>query len=169
MQDITRLIGISTGTFYIYFKNKRDLFTEVVDAVFRTIIYDAAKALLDESDPLQRLKIRGRVFYKNYSKFNEILYQLRSELASEYSWPQANIKRDYLELTKPVIRELDGAISKNLFRPVDPDLLAYTLTGLIEIMSLRLKLDNKYTYDDVEKFLLNLLLHGFGAEKSVES
>lgn len=31
--------------------------------------------------------------------------------------------------------------------------MAYSLTGLIEIASLRLSLDNKYMFEDVEEFL----------------
>ncbi|MFZ5643599.1 MAG: MerR family transcriptional regulator [Bacillota bacterium] len=162
VQDITSLIGISTGTFYIYFKNKRDLFMEVIDDVFRTIVYDAAKAIRDEGDPFERLKIRGKVFFKNYSKFNEILYQLRAEMASEDNWPQDRVKQAYLDLTRPVIREMHDASNKGYIRPVDPDLLAYALTGIIEIMSLRLKLDNKYTYDQVEKFITDFMFNGIG-------
>ncbi len=162
VQDITGLIGISTGTFYIYFKNKRDLFMEVIDDVFRTIVYDAAKAIRNEDDPFKRLTIRGKVFFKNYSKYNEILHQLRAEMASEDTWPQDRVRKSYLELTRPVIKELEDAFNKGLFRPVDPDLLAYALTGIIEIMSLRLKLDNKYTYDQAEKFIIDFVSNGIG-------
>jgi DNA-binding transcriptional MerR regulator len=31
VSDITKKVGISTGTFYIYFENKRELFIEVVE------------------------------------------------------------------------------------------------------------------------------------------
>lgn len=162
VQDITSLIGISTGTFYIYFKNKRDLFMEVIDDIFRTIVHDAAKAIRNENDPFKRMKIRGRVFYKNYSKYNEILHQLRAEMASEDTWPQDRVKQAYLDLTRPLIKEWEDSSSKGLIRPVDPDLLAYALTGIIEIMSLRIKLDNKYTYDQVEEFLTDFISNGIG-------
>ena len=46
-------------------------------------------------------------------------------------------------LTQPVIREIEAAIKEGVIRDIDPDLAAYGLTGLIEIMSLRLSLDNK--------------------------
>ncbi|SPF38463.1 Transcriptional regulator, TetR family (fragment) [Syntrophobacter sp. SbD1] len=35
IRDITGSIGISTGTFYIYFKDKRELFVDVVDDALR--------------------------------------------------------------------------------------------------------------------------------------
>src|SRR5271157_2589233 len=81
VQDITNALGISTGTFYIYFGNKRDLFVEVVDHVFRTILGGAAKAIVSEEDIRKRMVVRGRAFYEHYSKYNEILNQLRAEMA----------------------------------------------------------------------------------------
>lgn len=160
VQDITRSIGISTGTFYIYFKNKRDLFVEVVDEVFRTIVGEAAKALQEEDDVMRRLVIRGEVFYKNYSKYNEILYQLRAEMAGEDAWPHDRVKEAYKQLTRPVIREVQDGINKGIFRPADPDLMAYALTGIIEIMSLRISLDDKYSFADIMNFIVEFVSHG---------
>jgi AcrR family transcriptional regulator len=166
VQDITKSIGISTGTFYIYFNNKRDLFVEVIDEIFRTIVGEAALELREEEDPQQRLVIRGEVFYRNYSKYNEILHQLRAEMASEDRWPQARVRQAYLELTRPVIREIQEAIDKGQTRKIDPDLLAYALTGIIEIMSLRLKLDDKYTFKQVQEFMIDFVNFGMALAPS---
>ena len=157
IQDITRSVGISTGTFYIYFNNKQDLFIEVIDDVLRTIIHDEVKSLRNEDDFFKRLEIRGKAFYKNYLKYDEILYQLRAEMASEDDWPQNRVKKAYRDITEPVIRELENALNQGILRPIDPELLAYALTGMIEILSLRLKLDNRYTYDEIESFILDFL------------
>ena len=67
--DITSSLKISTGTFYLYYQNKRELFIEVVDSVFRNIVGEASVAIKEETDFVKRLKIRGRVFYENYTKY----------------------------------------------------------------------------------------------------
>lgn len=161
VMDITSSLKISTGTFYLYFNNKRDLFIEVIDDVFRQIVGEAAVAIKDENDFFERMRIRGRVFYKNYTKYSEILNQLRAELASEEKWPADKIKKIYLGLTQPVVREIEAAVQKGIIPEVDPDLLAYALTGLIEIMSLRLSLDDKYNLEDIMDFMANLTIHQF--------
>jgi AcrR family transcriptional regulator len=153
--DITTELKISTGTFYLYFQNKRDLFIEVIDQVFRAIVGDAAIAIKGEDNFFDRMKIRGRVFYENYTRYNEILNQLRAEIASEEDWPQDQLKKIYHGLTKPVIREVTDAVEAGILRKVDPDLLAYSLTGLIEMMSLRVSLDKKYRYEDIEAFIFD--------------
>lgn len=157
--DITESLHISTGTFYIYFKNKRELFIEVIDDVFRNIVGEAASAIKEESDFFKRLEIRGKVFYENYTKYNEILNQLRAEMTSDDQWPEEKIKKIYHGLTKPVIQEIEEAVRKGVIRNIDPDLLAYALTGLIEIMSLRLSLDRKYTLKDSIDFIADLLMN----------
>jgi AcrR family transcriptional regulator len=159
IMDITSSLKISTGTFYLYYQNKRELFIEVIDSVFRNIVGEAGVAIKGETDLIERLKIRGRVFYKNYTKYSEILNQLRAELASEEKWPAEKIKKIYHGLTQPVLREIEAAIKDGIIRDIDPDLLAYALTGLIEIMSLRISLDQKYDLEKIMDFIADLTIH----------
>lgn len=165
IRDITGSIGISTGTFYIYFKDKRELFVDVVDDVIRAIIGDAAEAIKQEEDIERRMAIRGRVFYNNYSKYNEILNQLRAEMVGEDKWPHEKIKKAYHALTQPVIRDIQKGIETGIFRKVDPDLTAYTLTGIIEIMCLRTMIGSKYSYEQIEPFVLDFITNGLKPEE----
>jgi AcrR family transcriptional regulator len=161
VSDITRKAGISIGTFYLHFKNKRDLFIEVVEEVFRHIVGDAARNIRGEQDLRKRLVIRGRTFFENYTRYAEILNQLRAEIASEEDWPQEKINRMYKALTSPVIKEANEAIAQGAVRSdIDPELLAFGLTGLIEILSFRVSLDSKYTIEDAFHFIEGLLIRG---------
>lgn len=153
VSDITDALNISKGTFYIYFENKRELFIEAIEDVFRNIVGEAASAIKEEGDFIKRMAIRGKVFYENYTKYNEILNQLRAEMAGDDQWPKEKIKKIYHELTRPVIREIETAVQKGILKNIDPDMAAYALTGLIEIMSLRLSLDRKYTLQDCINFI----------------
>jgi len=161
VSDITQKAGISIGTFYIHFQNKRDLFIEVVEEVFRHIVGDAARNIKGEEDLGKRLVIRGRTFFENYTRYMEILNQLRAEIASEEQWPQEKLNRMYLALTGPVIKEAREGIERGEVRAgVDPELLAFALTGLIEILSFRISLDTKYTIEDAIRFIGDLVING---------
>jgi len=160
VQDITGGAGISTGTFYLYFTNKSELFIEVVDDIIRNIIGDAARAIKEEKDLEKRLILRGRTFHANYSKYREILNQLRAEMSGEDNWPKEKVKIIYQDLTAPVIREAKQAIEQGQIRPLDPELFAYALTGLIEILSFRMTLDHKYSFEDILSFLREIFLNG---------
>jgi AcrR family transcriptional regulator len=156
--DITSALNISTGTFYLYFRNKQDLFIEVIDDVFKQIVGEAATAIKGEKDFVKRLIIRGRVFYKKYTQYSEVLNQLRAEMAGENQWPAQKIQKIYHGLTKPLIREINDAVNNGVIKKIDADLLAYSLTGTIEMMSLRLSLDSKYDLDDVIGFIVGLMI-----------
>jgi len=160
VRDITQALGISKGTFYLYYASKRDLFIEVVDDVIRNIIGEVAKAIKNEDDLMKRTVLRAEVFNRNYSKYNEILSQLRAEMTNEDKWAQNKVKKVYMDLTKPLIREAQEAIKRGLIREVDPDLFAYTLIGITEIMSLRMTLDDKYTPVKIWEFLIDLNMNG---------
>ncbi|SHI86449.1 transcriptional regulator, TetR family [Desulfatibacillum alkenivorans DSM 16219] len=158
VQDITQAVGISTGTFYLYFPNKRDLFVEVVNDVIRKILGGAARAIKNETDLAERLRLRGRVFFENYQRYNEILHQLRAEMAGEDKWPEQAVRKIYHDLTTPIIREVQQAIDTGVITPpIDPDLFAYALTGLIEMLSLRVTMDDKYDITAVQAFIEQLL------------
>ncbi len=158
ISDITNALKISTGTFYIYFRNKHDLFVEVIDEVFQTIVGDAAIALKEEKDFVERMRIRGRVFYNNYTRYSELLNQLRAEMTRKSIWPAEKLKSIYHGLTLPVIKDIQLAVDKGIIEPVDPDLTAYSLTGLVEIMALRLSLDDKYKNEDVEDYIYDRII-----------
>ena len=160
VRDITRAAGISTGTFYIYFKNKRALFVDVVDRVIHTIIGDGADAIRREKDIDRRLKVRGEVFYNNYNQYNEILHQLRAEIVGREAWAGQKVKKAYQDLTEPLVRDLRRAKSREGYRDVDPELLAYALTGIIEIMSLRTTIDDKYTFEQIMDFIHDFATYG---------
>lgn len=158
ISDITNALNISTGTFYIYFSNKHELFIEVIDDVFQTIVGDAAVALKEEKDFVEKMKIRGKIFYDNYTQYSEILNQLRAEMTRDSIWPAEKLKKIYHGLTLPVIKDIQSAVDAGAIKPVDPDLTAYLLTGQIEIMSLRMSLDDKYAPEDISEYLYEAAL-----------
>ncbi len=167
IRDITASLGISTGTFYIYFEDKQALFVDVVDTVIRKILGDAAEAIRQEKDIIKRLLLRGKVFYDNYSKYNEILSQLRAEMVGEDTWPREKIKKAYHALTQPVIRDIQKGIESGIFRKIDPDLTAYALTGLIQIMCLRTTIGGGYSFENIIDFVLDFMTKGLGPQVSI--
>jgi hypothetical protein len=86
-------------------------------------------------------------------------------MVGEDQWPHEKIKKAYHALTQPVIRDIQKGIEARIFREVDPDLTAYTLTGIIEIMCLRTMISEKYNYEQIERFILDFITNGLTPEK----
>lgn len=160
VEDITRAAGISIGTFYQYFSHKSDLFTEVADSVIRSIEVEVPEAIRKEKDLTERTLLITKFYAENYQRFNEILNQLRAETAGGGKQESDMVKRIYLEAIGPLVREAVEAIKNGVIRDVDTELLAFTLIGIAEIMYLRMTLDNKYTFDQMVDFNVDVLMNG---------
>lgn len=160
IQDIVQHAGISISTFYLYFENKRELFVDVVDDVIRTIIAESHQAIQKEETPDGKLIARGEMFHEHYLRYNEIISQVRAEMAGDDRWPHEKIKQIYKHFTEPVLEDLQQLMDVKLARPMNKDLLAHALTGLIEIMCLRITFDNSYSIQDVLEFVQDFTYNG---------
>lgn len=160
IHDITQSLGISTGTFYIYFKNKQELFETAVEDLLLGLITMVEEGVKNEDDPLRRLFLRGHMFYANYRKYSVIFNQVLGEMLS-YAWARDIMKKAYRLITAPLTQEAKALFESGVFRPVDPELFAYTLVGIIESLSRRMTFDDRYSFEQIDRFLMDLIVNGF--------
>jgi hypothetical protein len=100
------------------------------------------------------------MFYANYRKYSDIINQVRGEMVS-FAWARDIMKKTYHHITAPLIQEARTLIESGVFRPVDPELFAYTLVGIVESMSLRMTFDDTYSFEQIDRFLMDLIVKGF--------
>lgn len=162
--DITQGLGISTGTFYVYFQDKQELFLEVVDQVVRKIVDGMAQAIKGETNLWRRWIIRARTFFENFERYNEILHQLRAEM-THGGWPEGRVEEVFLRITRPLIQEIRQAEEQGLIRNVDPELLAFLMMGIIEGVTLRSRFDKKYTFNHLVAFVGDVIFVGLDPSK----
>lgn len=75
MHEIAAAAGCATGTFYLYFKNKEELFQEIV-ARHADVAFDAAyKAMAGVDDPLEKVR-QGMVCWARYASEHKPLFRL---------------------------------------------------------------------------------------------
>lgn len=158
--DIANTLHISTGTFYIYFNSKDDLFIHVVSNVVRNTIAGVEKVIKKEKDFFKRNILRAEAFNENFTNFSAILTQLRAEAIGQKKWGENNVKNIYSDFTKPIILEAHKAINQGLIRKVNPDLLAFCLIGMCEMLLFRKTLDTQYNMDNIIAFMLDVIMNG---------
>jgi AcrR family transcriptional regulator/predicted DNA-binding transcriptional regulator AlpA len=160
IQDITTAAGISTGTFYLYYMDKRALFMDMVDEVIRNTLMTVEDAVKKESDILIRAKAVFRFYMENYGYFSGIINQLRGMMAEDEPLPREKFITLHSQLANSIMREVRAAINNGLIRDIDPELLTESIMGIVEFLSLRLSFDDKYTIRRVISFMIDLLMHG---------
>jgi len=160
VQDITNEIGISVGTFYIYFSNKRELFIEIVEDMVKTI----NKAISDKNTAnmnfFEIALLRARILADNYYKYGKTFLQLEAETSSEDPSLASKIEEVYRALADPAIKEVRQAQKSGLIRNVDPELLVFAIMGICSIMAIRLRMDNKYTQEGMINSIFDLFMNG---------
>ncbi|MBN1381188.1 MAG: TetR family transcriptional regulator [Deltaproteobacteria bacterium] len=165
IRDIARMVGISAPTFYHYFRDKRELFFEVIEYVVRKLREETKAELEKEKDIGQRTTIMFNVFYKHYAKIGEIINQLRAGVAIGDQWAKERLSKLYSEMTENVAGHISLGIKNGLIRDVDPELLGFFNILLDEIAVHRASLDDKYTVNQVMLFVADMLYHAFLTEK----
>ena len=66
----------------------------------------------------------------------------------------------YQTISESLMRDLRKGIDQGLIREVETKLTAYSLIGLIEIMTLFMNLEHGYDIDQVMDFLFDFVLKG---------
>jgi len=147
--DITNKIGIGKGTFYLYFKDKRELFLECIGQLTLIIIpKERWDEIRREYDPIQRLSKRFRAFLEAFPNFIGVFSFVKSALFSSDEFLSKKAKEALRLLNIPAAKDINWAIQHGIFRNVDAELYAYFFLGLLEMFGYRMIIDSKYTIDD---------------------
>lgn len=161
IRDITRAVGISSPTFYRYFKDKRELFVETIEYVVKNFKKQIRQSIKGEKDLTRRSEIMFETFYAHYSKIGEILNQLRSGVIIGDPWARDRLSRLYSEMMENLIKEIQGAIRNGIIRPVNPALLAYFNLAINEAAIHLASMDHACTIDEAMYFVGEMLNSAF--------
>ena len=168
IRDITKAVGISSPTFYRYFRDKRELFVETIEYVVKNFKRQIRETKKGEKDLTRRSKTMFETFYAHYSKIGEIMNQLRSGVIIGDPWAKDRLSRLYREMMENLIKEIQGAIKNGIIRPVNPVLLAYFNLAINEAAIHLSSMDDDVSIDDAMYFVGDMLNNAFLTEKGKE-
>ena len=133
VSEITRRAGVAQGTFYIYFRSKRETFVELVEDIGERLRTATSAAIQNEPD---RLKAER----KGFEAFFRFVYQRRRiyrivEEAGRVA-PEA-VREYYRRISQAYERGLASAMREGQLRPANVEGLAYSLMGIGHFLALR--------------------------------
>lgn len=125
VSQISRQCGLSQGTFYQYFRNKDQIFREVVDAALSDFWTQANRLALENLSPGQALRqvlllLLGHC--RDYAPIHRVLneFDIIETVTISYYESIAWFYRDFYR----------RAVGLGHFRPLDPNVVAYSMLGL---------------------------------------
>ncbi len=160
IRDITEKAGISNNTFYKYYSNKEDLFFDCADQVCSDIVNNSDQ-IIQDSNPIQRIKLRALLFITVSRRFIDMLNIARGISPAAMPHNKARTKLLISNLAKPVTDDLETGINQGKFKKIDTFIISHLLIGSAEYGTYYLKGKTKSEKTKFIETSIDLFVHGF--------
>ena len=161
LSDITESLGLGKGTFYLYFKSKKELLIECISQLSSAVVErESWEQLRNEPDFISRQRISLSQFLKAFSTFNGIHILLASSLQSDD--PEIVEKATgYFKLLSGWLRkDLRRAIDDKAVREVNTDIMSALMLGMAQGLGTLISIDPSYSIEQGMDVFLDLLARG---------
>lgn len=131
--DITREAEVGHGTFYLYFDGKEDLFRELVRHLSHELRSTIARAVEGLDDRFEVERVGFETFFRfavEHRDLYTIVHQAESVDPSLSRWYYRRLGEGYTE-------GLAEAMEDGQMRSLDPEAIAYCLSGMGHMLGVR--------------------------------
>ncbi len=130
---LTEAAGVGQGTFYLYFSSKRAIFDELV----LDLNHRVRRAMTEASstaDTRAERELRGFAAFFRFTAEHPALYRIIRQ--AEFVSPEM-LHRHYDKLTEGYVGGLEQAMKQGEIANGDPEVLAWALMGIGELVGMR--------------------------------
>ena len=161
ISEIMESVGTTKASFYYYFENKKGLYFMCLDNIFQKVFLDALEDIRHEENLMKRWEMRWNATRSFFPEMITILQLIRESLREEDEehrrMASSILRRSLIE---PLHGDLERGIKAGVFRPVQSDIVVFALISVLEATAYRLMIDDRYSDEDIERALLDFILHG---------
>jgi AcrR family transcriptional regulator len=130
---ITDAAGVAPGTFYLYFAGKLDIFDELVEDLNRRVRHAMADAAARGQTRTESERLGFEAFFR-FTADHPGLYRVLRQ--AEFVSPRA-LRLHYERIVAGYSRGLEEAMARGEVATGDPEVLAWALMGVGEMIGLR--------------------------------
>ena len=130
---ITEGAGVAMGTFYLYFEGKLQVFNELVEDLNRRMRHRMAQAIAAAPNRLEAERAGFRAFFEFTTEVPQLYRIIRQ---AEFVSPEA-MHLHYGRIVEGYQRALAAASDAGEIAPLDPEVTAWALMGIGEIIGMR--------------------------------
>ncbi len=165
MEDIARQAEYGTGTIYLYFKTKDDLYEALLErkiGEYIAFVRERVNAVADPVDKIRALVYAKLEFFERHREFYRIYLAERSTVDTTLRRcvPKRREKM-YYEHQSFVSDMLAQAMKAGVIRRTDPVRLATVLSGAINpLLSEWIKNRSDEPVEDIGDFVMDVLMKG---------
>jgi AcrR family transcriptional regulator len=130
---VTEAAGVSQGTFYLYFSGKREIFDELVRDLNLRVRSAMAEGAARGTTRAEKEREGFRAFFR-FTAEHPTLYRIIRQ--AEFVSPEM-LAWHYAKLSEGYVEGLRDAMARGEAAEADPEVLAYALMGIGEMVGLR--------------------------------
>jgi len=161
VSDITDELGVAKGTFYLYFKSKRDLFVECMSRLTEVVLpEDVLEQIKRENDFVKRMRIKLTAFLKTFPNFSGVLSLLRLSLQSEDHTIASKARETYRTLEEPVTKDVKKAVADGVAREVNSEVVGVLMLGMAESLGYLMLADPSCTVEEGTEIVIDFVANG---------
>lgn len=130
---ITERASVAQGTFYRYWESKQALFDDLVEDLNRRVRRAMAEGAARGASRAEAERYGFEGFFR-FTAEHPALYRVIRQ--AEFASPDA-LRRHYGKIAEGYVAALDAAMSRGEIAPANPELIAYALMGIGELVGMR--------------------------------
>ena len=130
---LAEVAGVAAGTFYLYFDSKKAIFDELVRDLNRRVRH-AMKEASSQGETRLQAELRGFEAYFRFTAEHPTLYRIIRQ--AEFVSPEM-LRYHYDRLSAGYIEALKEASDSGEIGQLEPEVAAYALMGLGELIGMR--------------------------------
>jgi AcrR family transcriptional regulator len=166
IRDLANKSGLATATIYHHFRDKEDIFLHVLEFDALAVHSRAMEVVNSNEDVLSKLRLlirsHSRMLYENRMVAMSTIRHIKS-MDDRMDW---FVQRILPRIAEPLMLVIAQGVAQGIFRPVDTQLAALSLLGLLHqhcMFSLVLDRQERGAQESAEvniDHIANLFLHG---------
>ena len=153
VMDIVRTVGMSAGTFYNYFKDKRDLFGQITNKNLEELRFRIKKLrepvnIWDHGDRVDKLnQSYGAYFDYITSHRQQFLMVLRGSFGVDEEM-DGTIWKHYSDIANDLAEDIKNWLDIGIIEGVDPITMAYAVVGMTMHLGHSLLMEERFTREE---------------------
>jgi AcrR family transcriptional regulator len=161
IMDIVKAVGMSAGTFYNYFKDKRDLFAQLTRhnfSMFRARIKEVRNPvnIWDQADRLSKLNETYSAYFDYIdSHQQQFLILLRGSFGVDEEFDN-NVWSYYSDLAQDLAEDIRSWLDVGVIEGVNPHTLAYSVVGMAMYLGHSYLMEKKFTREEAIRTLTSM-------------
>jgi AcrR family transcriptional regulator len=156
---ITEAAGVGQGTFYLYFSGKAEIFDELVRDLNHRVRRAMTEAAAQGGSRIESELLGFRAFFR-FTAEHPALYRIIRQ--AEFASPQT-LELHYDRIVEGYVGALERAMDAGEIERRDPEVLAWALMGIGELIGMRYILwaqrrdVSEHVLDEIERIITRLL------------